>query len=41
MQTFKQGVASLSLLARLNLDRFLVLFLIATSLFAASYRVSL
>ncbi|MEL7116620.1 MAG: hypothetical protein AAGP08_13735 [Pseudomonadota bacterium] len=41
MQTIREGVASLSLIAKLNLDRMLVLFLITCSLFAASYMVSL
>lgn len=40
MQTLKQGVASLSLLARLNMDRMLVMFMIAAALFAASYMVA-
>ena len=41
MQTFREGVAGLSLIAKLNLDRLLVLFMVGTSLFAASYMVSL
>ncbi|MEM9899327.1 MAG: hypothetical protein AAF742_08125 [Pseudomonadota bacterium] len=41
MQTIKAGMASLSLLAKLNLDYVLVLFLVAISLFAASYMVAL
>ena len=41
MQTIKEGMASLSLLASLNLDRAIVLFLIVASLFAASYMVAM
>ncbi|KMW57296.1 hypothetical protein AIOL_002257 [Candidatus Rhodobacter oscarellae] len=41
MQTIKEGVESLSLLAYLNMDRFLVLFATGSGLFVASYLVSL
>lgn len=41
MKTFKEGVDSLSLLARLNLDRFLVLGLTCAALFSAGYMVTL
>lgn len=41
MHTIKEGVESLSLIAKLNLDRLLVLFMVGTSLFAASYMVTL
>lgn len=41
MQTFKEGVASLSLIAHLNWDRLLVIGLTGGALFAAAYMVSL
>lgn len=41
MQTIKEGVASLSLIARLNLDRFLVLGLTCIALFCAGYIITL
>ena len=41
MQTIKQGVASLSLIAHINFDRVLVLGLTGGALFAAAFMVSL
>ena len=41
MNTIKDGMTSLSLIANLNWDRFLALGLIAASLFAASYIATL
>jgi hypothetical protein len=41
MDTIKDGVVSLSLIANLNWDRFLFLGLIGAALFAAGYMVSL
>ena len=41
METIRESVASLSLIAKLNVDRLLVLFLIGASLFAAGYMVTL
>lgn len=41
MQTLKNGVESLSLLARLNADRFLVVGSVALALAIAAYMVSL
>lgn len=41
MQTIREGVASLSLIARLTYDRLLVLFMVGSALFAASYMVAL
>jgi len=40
MEAIRDSVQGLSLIAKLNLDRFLVLFLIGTSLCAAGYMVS-
>lgn len=40
MQTIKEGVASLSLIAHLNWDRVLVLGLTGVALFSAGYMVS-
>ena len=41
MQTIREGVEGLSLIAKLNLDRFLVLSLIGGALFASSYMVTM
>jgi len=41
MDTIKEGMVSLSLIANLNWDRFLFLGLIAAALFAAGFMVTL
>lgn len=41
MESIKEGMQSLSLLARLNMDRVLVFAMIAAALFAAGFMVTL